>query len=51
MSNSASRHCFLRYFRFPKPKHEGEAATTVVLHFYEPFLEAFGPDLQKELGA
>jgi hypothetical protein len=51
MSNYASRHCFLRYFRFPKPKHEGEAATTVVLHFYEPFLEAFGPDLQKELGA
>jgi hypothetical protein len=51
MSNYASRHYFLRYSRCPTPKHEGEAATTAVLHFYEPFLEASDPDLRKELGA
>ncbi len=28
----------------------GSAATTAILYFYEPFLEAFDPDLRKQLG-
>jgi len=41
---------FFEHFRFPALKHEAEAATTAIMHFYEPFLEAFDPDLRKELG-
>ena len=41
---------FFKRFRLPALKHEGESATTAIMHFYEPFLEAFDPTLRKELG-
>jgi Type ISP C-terminal specificity domain/N-6 DNA Methylase len=41
---------FFKHFRFPTLKHAEETATTAIMHFYEPFLEAFDPDLRKELG-
>ena len=28
----------------------GSPATTAILYFYEPFLEAFDPELRKQLG-
>jgi hypothetical protein len=41
---------FFKHFRFPTLKLGEETATTAIMHFYEPFLEAFDPDLRKELG-
>lgn len=41
---------FFKRFRLPSLKHDAEAAETAILHFYEPFLQAFDPDLRKELG-
>ena len=41
---------FFKRFRLPTLTHEEETATTAIMHFYEPFLEAFDPDLRKELG-
>jgi AcrR family transcriptional regulator len=39
--------------RFKTPSLEGfedDASTAAILYFYEPFLEAFDPELRKELG-
>ena len=41
---------FFEHFRLPTLKMGEETATTAIMHFYEPFLEAFDPDLRKELG-
>lgn len=41
---------FFKRFRLPTLAHEDQAATTAIMYFYEPFLEAFDPDLRKELG-
>jgi len=41
---------FFKRFRLPSLKHEEESATTAIMHFYEPFLNAFDPALRKELG-
>lgn len=41
---------FFKRFRLPSLKHEEESATTAIMHFYEPFLNAFDPFLRKELG-
>ncbi|MCW5979744.1 MAG: N-6 DNA methylase [Bryobacteraceae bacterium] len=46
---------FFRRFQLPsvKPHHAPEAggeATAAILYFYEPFLEAFDPELRKTLG-
>jgi hypothetical protein len=41
---------FFKRFRLPSITHEEQTATTAIMHFYEPFLEAFDPDLRKELG-
>ncbi len=46
---------FFRRFRLPsvklhEPHEPGTEATAAILYFYEPFLEAFDPDLRKALG-
>ena len=44
---------FFRRFELPSVKrHEdsGPEATAAIIYFYEPFLEAFDPDLRKSLG-
>ncbi|HLY22031.1 MAG TPA: type ISP restriction/modification enzyme [bacterium] len=41
---------FFKRFRLPTLKHEEQPAATAITYFYEPFLEAFDPDLRKELG-
>lgn len=41
---------FFKRFRLPSLKHDEESAATAIMHFYEPFLEAFDPALRKELG-
>jgi hypothetical protein len=41
---------FFKRFRLPSLTHEEQTTTTAIMHFYEPFLEAFDPDLRKELG-
>ncbi|MFN8588672.1 MAG: type ISP restriction/modification enzyme [Candidatus Eisenbacteria bacterium] len=45
---------FFRRFRAPSLEQdsggEGAAASAAILYFYEPFLEAFDPELRKELG-
>ena len=41
---------FFKRFRLPTLKHEEESVTTAIMHFYEPFLNAFDPGLRKELG-
>jgi hypothetical protein len=41
---------FFERFRLPTLNRDDEAATTAIMHFYEPFLEAFDPTLRKELG-
>lgn len=41
---------FFKRFRLPTLKHDEESATTAIMHFYEPFLNAFDPTLRKELG-
>lgn len=44
------KELFFKRFRLPTLKHEEESATTAIMHFYEPFLNAFDPALRKELG-
>jgi hypothetical protein len=41
---------FFKRFRLPTLKHEEESATTAIMYFYEPFLNAFDPALRKQLG-
>jgi hypothetical protein len=41
---------FFKRFRLPSLTHEEQTATTAIMYFYEPFLQAFDPDLRKELG-
>lgn len=44
---------FFRRFELPTVKRRqdtGPEATAAILYFYEPFLEAFDPDLRKSLG-
>ncbi|MDE2284695.1 MAG: N-6 DNA methylase [Hyphomicrobiales bacterium] len=41
---------FFKRFRLPTLKHEEASATTAIMYFYEPFLNAFDPALRKELG-
>lgn len=41
---------FFKRFKLPSLQHDAQAAETAILHFYEPFLHAFDPDLRKELG-
>lgn len=41
---------FFKRFRLPTLKGEEESATTAIMYFYEPFLNAFDPALRKELG-
>ncbi len=41
---------FFKRFRLPTLKHEEAPATTAIMYFYEPFLNAFDPALRKELG-
>lgn len=41
---------FFKRFRLPTLAHEEESATTAIMYFYEPFLNAFDPVLRKELG-
>lgn len=43
---------FFTRFHAPgvSPDAEGSPATTAILYFYEPFLEAFDPELRKQLG-
>ena len=46
---------FFRRFRLPSVKPHfgpdaGEQVTAAILYFYEPFLEAFDPELRKSLG-
>jgi hypothetical protein len=41
---------FFNRFRLPTLKHDSDSASTAIMHFYEPFLNAFDPDLRKELG-
>ncbi len=41
---------FFKRFRPPKLDENTQAATTAIMYFYEPFLEAFDPKLRKELG-
>lgn len=41
---------FFKQFHLPTLKHEEESVTTAIMHFYEPFLNAFDPELRKELG-
>jgi hypothetical protein len=41
---------FFKRFRLPALHPEGQTAATAIMYFYEPFLEAFDPDLRKELG-
>lgn len=41
---------FFKRFRMPTLAHDEESATTAIMHFYEPFLNAFDPALRKELG-
>ncbi len=41
---------FFSRFRGPEIEAGGSAATTAILYFYEPFLEAFDPELRKQLG-
>jgi Type ISP C-terminal specificity domain/N-6 DNA Methylase len=43
-------HLFFKRFRLPTLKHEEAPATTAIMHFYEPFLNAFDPGLRKQLG-
>lgn len=41
---------FFKRFRLPSLTHEEAPATTAIMYFYEPFLNAFDPTLRKELG-
>jgi hypothetical protein len=41
---------FFKRFQGPTLAHEEQSATTAIMYFYEPFLEAFDPDLRKQLG-
>ena len=41
---------FFKRFRPPTLGADWQAGSTAVMYFYEPFLEAFDPDLRKELG-
>lgn len=41
---------FFKSFELPTLTHEASSAATAIMHFYEPFLNAFDPDLRKELG-
>jgi Type ISP C-terminal specificity domain/N-6 DNA Methylase len=41
---------FFKRFTLPTLDRDEETATTAIMHFYEPFLEAFDPDLRKDLG-
>jgi hypothetical protein len=46
---------FFRRFELPSVKRHGDSdssgkATAAIIYFYEPFLEAFDPDLRKSLG-
>jgi hypothetical protein len=41
---------FFKRFRLRSLQGEDEPATTAIMYFYEPFLEAFDPLLRKELG-
>jgi hypothetical protein len=43
------RNEFFRHFSFPDPRRRDDA-TSAILYFYEPFLEAFDPELRKKLG-
>ena len=42
---------FFKRFQPPTLEEDTETTTTAIMYFYEPFLEAFDPDLRKELGA
>ena len=41
---------FFKRFRPPTLDEDKHASSTAIMYFYEPFLEAFDPDLRKELG-
>jgi hypothetical protein len=46
---------FFRHFELPSVKRQSDSdssgkATAAIIYFYEPFLEAFDPDLRKSLG-
>ncbi|HZP06468.1 MAG TPA: type ISP restriction/modification enzyme [Terracidiphilus sp.] len=46
---------FFRHFELPSVRHREESeghgeATAAIIYFYEPFLEAFDPELRKSLG-
>lgn len=43
---------FFRHFQLPSVRNQEEhtEATAAILYFYEPFLEAFDPELRKHLG-
>lgn len=41
---------FFKRFALPSLVQEKTSATTAIMHFYEPFLNAFDPTLRKELG-
>lgn len=43
---------FFRHFQLPsvRSQEEQSEATAAILYFYEPFLEAFDPELRKHLG-
>ena len=41
---------FFERFRPPTLDEDAQATTTAIMYFYEPFLEAFDPQLRKELG-
>ena len=42
---------FFKRFQPPTLDEDTQTTTTAIMYFYEPFLEAFDPDLRKELGA
>jgi Type ISP C-terminal specificity domain/N-6 DNA Methylase len=41
---------FFKHFTIPTLERDEQTATTAIMHFYEPFLEAFDPKLRKDLG-
>ena len=41
---------FFKRFRPPTLDEDRQESSTAIMYFYEPFLEAFDPDLRKELG-
>jgi hypothetical protein len=46
------RPAFFSRFPYPTLRDDGDSGSTAsaLTYFYEPFLEAFDPDLRKELG-